>query len=109
MLRHPDREAGTVSGRLVAAKVRISRRPTSNPGEDYVMRKCLLVVATCLAFGAATLAVPVQAQDTGTKKAMTPQRQKMKDCAGKWKEEKATKHVSGRAAYRAFMKDCLKG
>ena len=74
------------------------------------MRKCLLVVATCLAFGAATLAVPVQAQDTGAKKTtMTPQRQKMKDCAVKWKEEKAQKHVSGRAAYRDFMKECLKG
>jgi hypothetical protein len=33
----------------------------------------------------------------------------MKDCAGKWKEEKAQKHVSGRDAYRAFMKECLKG
>ena len=74
------------------------------------MRKCLLVVATCLAFGAANLAVPVQAQDTGAKtKTLTPQRQKMKDCAGKWKEEKAQKHVSGKNAYRAFMKDCLKG
>jgi hypothetical protein len=72
------------------------------------MRKCLLVVATCLAFGAATLAVPVQAQDTGAK-TMTPQRQKMKDCAVKWKDEKAQKHVSGKAAYRGFMKECLKG
>jgi hypothetical protein len=71
------------------------------------MRKCLLVVATCLAFGAASLAVPVQAQDTGTK-TTTPQRQKMKDCAAKWKDEKAQKHVSGKTAYRAFMKDCLK-
>ena len=71
------------------------------------MRKCLLVVATCLAFGVANLAVPVQAQDG--KKTMTPQRQKMKDCAGKWKEEKAQKHVGGKGAYRAFMKDCLKG
>ena len=72
------------------------------------MRKCLLVVAACVAFGAATLAVPVQAQDTGTK-TMTPQRQKMKDCAVKWKDEKAQKHVSGKMAYRAFMKECLKG
>jgi hypothetical protein len=72
------------------------------------MRKCLLVVATCLAFGAGSLVVPANAQDTG-KKAMTPQRQKMKDCNGKWKEEKAQKHVSGKNAYRAFMKDCLKG
>jgi hypothetical protein len=72
------------------------------------MRKYLLVVATCLAFGAGSLAVPANAQDTA-KKAMTPQRQKMKDCAGKWKEEKAQKNVSGKNAYRAFMKDCLKG
>jgi hypothetical protein len=104
----PTGRRAASSGRLIAAKIGISRRPTSNPGEDCVMRKCLLVVATCLAFGAATLAVPVQAQDTGTK-TLTPQRQKMKDCAVKWKDEKAQKHVSGRAAYRAFMKECLKG
>jgi psiF repeat len=72
------------------------------------MRKYLLVAAACLAFGAVDLAVPAQAQDTGTK-ALTPQRQKMKDCAVKWKEEKAEKHVSGKAAYRDFMKGCLKG
>ena len=72
------------------------------------MRKCLLAVATCLAFGVATLAVPVQAQDTGAK-TMTPQRQKMKDCNVKWKDEKAQKHVSGKAAYRGFMKGCLSG
>jgi len=72
------------------------------------MRKYLLVAAACLALGAVAVPAPVGAQDTG-KKAMTPQRQKMKDCAVKWKEEKAQKNVSGRAAYRAFMKDCLKG
>jgi Spy/CpxP family protein refolding chaperone len=85
------------------------------------MRKHLLVAAASLAFAAAILVAPVQAQyDTskgegakGTKaapaKTLTPQQQKMKDCAGKWKEEKAQKHVSGRDAYRAFMKECLKG
>jgi hypothetical protein len=72
------------------------------------MRKYLLVAAACLAFGAVGLSAPVQAQDTG-KKAMTPQRQKMKDCNVKWKDEKAQKHVSGKVAYRAFMKECLKG
>ena len=72
------------------------------------MRKYLLVAAACLAFGAVDLAVPVQAQDTG-KKALTPQRQKMKDCSVKWNEEKAEKHVSGKKAHNAFMKDCLKG
>lgn len=72
------------------------------------MRKHLLVAAASLAFGAAVLAVPVQAQDNAGK-GTTSQQQKMKDCAAKWKDEKAQKHVSGRAAYRAFMKDCLKG
>ena len=40
---------------------------------------------------------------------MTPQQQKMKDCAAKWKDEKAAKKVSGRKAYNEFMKVCLKG
>ena len=80
------------------------------------MRKHLLVAAASLAFVAAILTAPVQAQYDASKgegakgaTAMTPQRQKMKDCAAKWKDEKAQKHVSGRDAYRAFMKECLKG
>jgi Ni/Co efflux regulator RcnB len=72
------------------------------------MRRRLLVAAASLAFIAATLAAPVQAQYDASK-GTTPQRQKLKDCAAKWKEEKAQKHVSGRDAYRAFMKECLKG
>src|SRR5262249_20239779 len=32
----------------------------------------------------------------------------MKDCAGKWQDEKARTGVKGRAAYRKFMGDCLK-
>ena len=43
------------------------------------------------------------------KKELTPQQQKMKDCAGKWGQEKKTKKVSGRKAYNAFMSGCLKG
>lgn len=71
------------------------------------MRKYLLVAAACLAIGA-VVPMPVVAQDAGAK-ATSPQRQKMKDCAAKWKEEKAQKNVSGKGAYRAYMKDCLKG
>jgi hypothetical protein len=41
-------------------------------------------------------------------KPLTPQQQKMKDCAGKWLDEKAKTGVKGRAAYRKFMGDCLK-
>ena len=47
--------------------------------------------------------------DTAEKKALTPQQQKMKDCAGKWGEEKKAKKVSGQKAYREFMSGCLKG
>lgn len=72
------------------------------------MRKYLLVAAACLAIGAVGLSAPVQAQDPG-KKTITPQRQKMRDCNIKWKDEKAQKHVSGKAAYRDFMRGCLKG
>jgi hypothetical protein len=72
------------------------------------MRKYLLVAAACVALGALAMPIPVEAQDSGGK-AVSPQRQKMKDCAAKWKDEKAQKNVSGRAAYRAYMKECLKG
>jgi hypothetical protein len=42
-------------------------------------------------------------------KKLTPQQQKMKDCSAKWKDEKATKKVSGKKAHNAFMSTCLKG
>jgi hypothetical protein len=32
----------------------------------------------------------------------------MKDCGAKWKEEKASTGVKGRAAYNKFMRQCLK-
>jgi len=41
-------------------------------------------------------------------KPLTPQRQKMMDCGGKWQDEKAKTGVKGRTAYRKFMSDCLK-
>ncbi len=44
-----------------------------------------------------------------TKKELTPQQQKMKDCAVKWGDEKKAKKVSGRKAYNEFMSGCLKG
>ena len=40
--------------------------------------------------------------------AQTPQQLKMKECAAKWKEEKARTGVKGRDAYRAFLRECLK-
>jgi hypothetical protein len=43
------------------------------------------------------------------KKELTPQQQKMKDCAVKWADYKKEKNVKGRAEYRKFMSTCLKG
>ena len=43
------------------------------------------------------------------KKELSPQQQKMKDCAGKWGDYKKEKKVKGRAEYRKFMSGCLKG
>ena len=43
-----------------------------------------------------------------SEKKMTPQQQKMKDCAGKWGDYKKEKSVKGRAEYRKFMSGCLK-
>jgi ABC-type glycerol-3-phosphate transport system substrate-binding protein len=91
------------------------------------MLKRLLVAATAVALIAAPVA-SAYAQATTTEKAkttakpktekaqtekvakpLTPQQQKMKDCAAKWNEEKTVKKVSGRAAHNKFMSGCLKG
>ena len=72
-------------------------------------------VAAAYAQATTTTEKPAKKAKTETKttekvaKPLTPQQQKMKDCAGKWKEEKVTKKVSGRAAYNKFMSGCLKG
>jgi len=44
-----------------------------------------------------------------TAKKLTPQQQKMKDCAGKWGDYKKEKKVKGRTEYNKFMSGCLKG
>ena len=48
------------------------------------------------------------ATDAKEKKKLTPQQQRMKDCAAKWKDEKKAKNVKGREAYRKFLSTCLK-
>ena len=57
---------------------------------------------------AAPAASQTPAAPTAAPKALTPQRQKMKDCAVKWKEEKASTGAKGRTAYNKFMRGCLK-
>ena len=56
-------------------------------------------------------AAPATSPTPGTApapKALSPHRQKMKDCAAKWKEEKTSTGAKGRAAYNKFMRGCLK-
>lgn len=65
-------------------------------------------VAVCLAT-APMVAGAATAKKEETKKELTPQQQKMKDCAAKWGDEKKAKKVSGRKAYNEFMSTCLKG
>ena len=43
-----------------------------------------------------------------SEKKLTPQQQKMKDCASKWADYKKEKNVKGRAEYRKFTSTCLK-
>ena len=69
-----------------------------------------LVAAAAAALLIATATAPTSAwAEMATKKPLTPQQQKMKDCSAKWKEEKAAKKVSGRKAHNEFMSSCLKG
>jgi Ni/Co efflux regulator RcnB len=66
--------------------------------------KRLVTVACAVAFLAVAAAPMASAED----KPLSPQQQKMKDCAASWKDEKAKTGAKGRDAYRAFQKDCLK-
>jgi hypothetical protein len=68
-----------------------------------------LAATTAAAFLIGATLAPTLSLAEAAKKPLTPQQQKMKDCAAKWKDEKATKKVSGRKAYNEFMSTCLKG
>jgi hypothetical protein len=70
----------------------------------------LVVSAFATAFLVLSAVSPGAAQDKPPeKKPLTAQQQKMKDCAVKWKEEKAKTGVKGREAYRTFLGSCMKG
>ena len=86
--------------------------------------KRTLAIAFSAAFATAIFVAPIapayaqmtapakesaKSKKESAKKELTPQQQKMKDCAVKWKDEKKAKNVSGRKAYNEFMSKCLKG
>ena len=52
---------------------------------------------------------PKAEKTAAAKKELTPQQQKMKDCAPKWAAYKKEKNVKGRAEHNKFMSSCLKG
>jgi hypothetical protein len=62
------------------------------------------IVAFAFAATFLATALPGIAQE----KTASPQQQKMKDCAVKWKDEKAKTGVKGREAYRTFLSSCMK-
>jgi hypothetical protein len=52
---------------------------------------------------------PKAEKTAAAKKELTPQQQKMKDCAPKWAAYKKENNVKGRAEHNKFMSTCLKG
>ena len=68
------------------------------------MMKRIFAAAIASAFLVVAIAPTAIAQE----KKPTPQQQKMKDCAAKWKDEKAKTGAKGREAYKTFMSGCLK-
>jgi len=68
----------------------------------------ILAAACAAAFLALASTPPAGAQDKPPEKKLTVQQQRMKDCAVKWKAEKAKTGVKGRDAYRKFLSACLK-
>ena len=74
------------------------------------------IAATMIAAPAATAAYAQTATEKSeakkpkkaAKKELTPQQQKMKDCAAKWGDHKKEKKVKGRTEYNKFMSGCLK-
>ena len=66
------------------------------------------VLAGVLATSFLAFAPPLMAQEPNQEKPLTAQQQKMKDCAVKWKDEKAKTNAKGREAYGKFMSGCLK-
>jgi hypothetical protein len=72
------------------------------------------VLACVVAFDLLAIVPPAlaasntQVAEAASPKPLTPQQEKMKDCAAKWKEEKANTGVKGRAAHDKFISECLK-
>jgi uncharacterized membrane protein len=66
-------------------------------------------LATAVVAGAHAASAQDAQEKNSQEKKLTVQQQKMRDCAAKWKEEKAKTDVKGREAHNKFMSGCLKG
>src|SRR5438034_6093746 len=93
--RRKSADASVREGRRRWTGVRSIVRASLDPMEGSMMRR---VVAAGLAtvFLAVAAVPPVSAETGGQEKTITPQQQKMKDCAAKWKDEKAKTDAKGR-------------
>jgi hypothetical protein len=73
-----------------------------------------IVVAGAVAVGLAAsvpsglAAATSKLAEAAGSKPLSPQQQKMQDCATKWKEEKGNSGTKGRTAYNKFMSACMK-
>jgi hypothetical protein len=98
----------------MASKRRMARDIERHDIERSVMLRKILAVVLAAGLVAAVpstsafAAAAAKDKEAPKEKVLTPQQAKMKDCAVKWGEEKAKTGKKGRAAYNAFMRDCLK-
>ena len=72
------------------------------------------VLAAALAAGLVVALAPpglagseIRLAQAAPSKPLTPQQQKMKDCTGKWQDEKTKTGAKGRTTYRKFMGECV--
>jgi hypothetical protein len=90
-----------------------SKRRRGHDLKRLVMLRKILAVALAAGLVAAlpsasAFAAAAKDKEAPKERVLTPQQAKMMDCAVKWGEEKAKTGKKGRAAYNAFMRDCLK-
>src|SRR5215211_2778143 len=89
--------------------VQTERRPAM--AKMIVAAACSLALVIAAAASTCASAAPRMAEvNTPSDKAapINAQRQKRRECALKWSEQKAKTGVKGRVAYRKFMRECRK-
>src|SRR5581483_6433443 len=107
-LQGADLDKGELTIQPRVLNSRQSNPRQRNRGTEAQMISRMVTAMVAAAFLASAAMAPTIVMAEAAKKELTPQQQKMKDCAAQWKEEKATKKVSGKKAHNDFMSKCLK-